>query len=96
MVSFGLVEEGWNNLAGLFKGEKTAKDILTPDTKTIFGQIRKANDPRPAAIGGAGQLVKETPEIAKGVVEAIGGNKYLKYAAIGGAALIGLAILRRR
>ena len=93
MVSFGLVEEGWNNLAGLFKGEKTAKDILTPDTKTIFGQIRKANDPQPAVTGGAGQLIKETPEIVK---EAVTNNKYLKYAAIGGAALIGLALLRRR
>lgn len=93
MVSFGLAEEGWNNLVGLFKGDKTAKDILTPDTKTIFGQIRKANDPRPAAIGGAGEIIKETPEIVK---EAVAGNKYLKWAAIGGAALIGLAILRRR
>ena len=96
MVSFGLVEQGWDNLVGLFEGKKTAKDILTPGTKDIFGQIRRANDPQPAVIGGAGQLVKETPEIAKDVVEAIGGNKYLKCAAIGGAALIGLAILRRK
>lgn len=93
MVSFGLAEEGWNNLVGLFKGDKTAKDILTPDTKTIFGQIRKANDTRPAVIGGAGEIIKKTPEI---VTEAVANNKYLKWAAIGGAALIGLAILRRR
>ena len=95
MVSFGLVEEGWNNLTGLLKGEKTAKDILTPDTKTIFGQVRRANDTQPAVIGGAGQLVKKSPEIAKSVIEAVGNNKYLRWAAIGGAALIGLAILRR-
>ena len=93
MVSLGLAEEGWNNLKGLFKGEKTVKDILTPDTKTIFGQLRKANDPRPAVIGGAGEILKETPEA---LVNTVTGNKYLKWAAIGGAALIGLAILRRR
>lgn len=96
MVSFGLVEQGWDNLTGLFSGKKTAKDILTPGTKDIFGQVRAANDPQPAVIGGAGQLVKDSPEIVKDVIEAATGNKYLKYAAIGGAALIGLAILRRR
>lgn len=96
MVSIGLVEQGWNNLVGLFEGKKTAKDILTPGTKDIFGQVRRANDPQPAVIGGAGQLVKNSPEIAKDVVEAVANNKYLKYAAIGGAALIGLAILRRK
>ena len=96
MVSFGLVEKGWDNLTGLFSGKKSAKDILTPGSRDIFGQVVKANDPRPAVIGGAGELVKKSPEIAKDVVEAIGGNKYLQYAAIGGAALIGLAILRRK
>lgn len=93
MVSFGLVEQGWDNLTGLFSGKKTAKDILTPSTKDIFGQVRAASDPRPAVIGGAGEIIKKTPEI---VTEAVTGNKYLKYAAIGGAALIGLAILSRR
>lgn len=92
MVSIGLVQDGWDNLTGLFSGKKSAKDILTPDTKTIFGQVRKANNPQPAVIGGAGQLVKEAPEA---VVKAVSGNKYLKWAAIGGAALIGLALLRR-
>ena len=93
MVSFGLVQEGWDNLTGLFSGKKSAKDILPPSKADIFGQIRKASDPRPAIVGGAGEIIKKTPEV---VVKAVAGNKYLKYAAIGGAALIGLALLRRR
>ena len=99
MVSFGLVQEGWDNLAGLFSGKKSAKDILTPSTSDIFGQVRKANDPTPAVIGGTKEAIKAAPEAAKeaakAVVDSIGGNKYLKIAAIGGAALIGLALLRR-
>lgn len=100
MVSFGLVQEGWDNLAGLFSGKKSAKDILTPGSRDIFGQIVKANDPTPAAAGAAKEAIKAAPEAAKeaakAVVDSIGGNKYLKIAAIGGAALIGVLLLRRR
>ena len=95
-----MVKEGWDNLSGLFSGKKSAKDILTPGTEDIFGQVVKANDPTPAVVGGTKEAIKAAPEAAKKAVEAavdaITGNKYLKYAAIGGAALIGLALLRRR
>ena len=100
MVSFGLVQEGWENLSGFFSGKKSAKDILTPGSRDIFGQVVKANDPTPAPVGAVKEAAKAAPEAAveaaKAVADSIGGNKYLKIAAIGGAAIIGLALLRRR
>lgn len=93
MVSFGLVKQGWDNLKGLVDGNKSAKDILAPSAKDIFGQVRAAQDPTPALVGGAGELVKAAPEI---VVDTIKGSNFLKYAAIGGAALLAVAVLRRK
>ena len=95
-----MVQQGWENLSGLFSGEKSAKEILTPGSRDIFGQVVKANDPTPAVVGGTKEAIKAAPEAAaeaaKAVMDSISGSKYLKYAAIGGAALIGLALLRRR
>ena len=100
MVSFGLVQQGWENLSGLFSGKKSAKDVLTPGSRDIFGQVVAANDPTPAVVGGTKEAIKAAPEAAKeaakAVIDSISDNKYLKIAAIGGAALIGLALLRRK
>ena len=95
-----MVQQGWDNLKGLIDGDKSAKDILAPSAKDIFGQVVQANDPTPAVVGGTKEAIKAAPEAAaeaaKAVMDSISGSKYLKYAAIGGAALIGLALLRRR
>lgn len=93
VVSWGLVTQGIDNLNKIVrKGTDGLVEVLTPSKEDLKKQVFGATGPN-AIVGGAGEIVKKTPEV---VTRAIADNKYLKYAAIGGAALIGLAVLRRR
>lgn len=95
---WGYVEEGGEWLGRFFsKPGEAAKDYLDPSkikerTKEQAEALLKGGTPSP--IPKPTTIPDYVPDFVKEPFSKLG--KYAKYAAIGGAALVGLALLRRR
>lgn len=94
MFNLKLAAKGWSNLKKIAKeGVDGLVDVFTPSGGDVVKQVKN--------VGGAGPapaIVELAPAVVDPIITTVTKTdvwKYAKYAAIGGAALIGLAILRR-
>ena len=94
---FSLAQEGFNNLNKIIKnGTDGLVDVLTPSKKDLIRQSK-------GVLGGGGPapaLVEVVPKIPDIIPNSIKdpfskAGKYIKYAAIGGAALLAYSILKK-
>lgn len=96
MFNFKLAEEGWNNLKKIASdGFDGLVDVLTPSGGKIIGQVKAAGGagPAPTIVKGAEIIPDVVPDVIPDSWSKYG--KYVKYAAIGGAALLAYSVLKK-
>lgn len=101
MFNLGLASQGWNNLKKIAEdGWNGVKDVLTPSGGDLVRQVNIGGaGPAPSVVKVVEPVVTTIPDVVN-IPDIIPDSwskygKYIKWGAIGGAALLAYSILKK-